>query len=357
MPKPEARQRPDPERLLRELDLEQRESGAARLKVFLGYSSGVGKSFRMLDEARRRKARGQDVIVGASQPKVTLEIAPLLNQMEVIPFCERNGGVEMDLPSILKRAPQVCLVDGLSATNPPGGMHAERWQDVEELLAAGINIIASVNLQFIAERQQQVEAITGKHVHHTVPLEFLRKADEIVIVDAPTEQLDLPPEQCRQFAALREIALIVVADVVDFQLEQYLQANHITQSFGANERVLICLTPRTNPSKMLASGQRIVKRFHGQLLAAAVVQPNLSAEDEAALERNFSAAKEAGADVTKLDSEDVIAAILDFAVSRGVTQIFIGHGQRRSSWQALTMSPVDRLLADPRGIDIRVFPH
>lgn len=357
MPNKEGRERPDPERLLRELDMDQRESGAARLKVFLGYSSGVGKSFRMLDEGRRRKARGQDVIVGASQPKVTKEIERLLTNLEIFPLRERNGGSEIDLPAILNRAPQVCLVDGLSAQNPPGGSHSERWQDVEELLSAGINIIASMNLQFIAERQQQVEAITGKHVSHTVPFEFLRRADEIVIVDAPTDQLDMPPERCRQLAALREIALIVVADVVDFQLEEYLRKNHIKQSFGTNERVLICLTPRTNPAKMLASGQRIARRFHGQLLAATVAQPNLSSEDEAALERNFTAAREAGAELKKLDSEDAIAAILDFAVSRGVTQIFIGHGQRRSKWQALKMSPVDRILADPRGIDVRVFPH
>lgn len=356
MRKPESK-RPDPDELLRRLDVDEQENGAARLKIFLGYGSGVGKSFRMLDEARRRKARGQYVIVGASQHKLAPDTEALLKQMEVIPLRERNGGFEMDVPAILHRAPQVCLVDGLSATNPPGGGHGERWQDVEQLLRAGINIIASMNLQFIAEQQQRVEAITGKHVNHTVPLDFLRKADEIVIVDAPIEQLDLAPEQCRQFAQLREIALIVVADVVDFQLEHYLRKNNIKQTFGANERVLVCLTPRTNPTKMLRSGRRIAQRFHGQLLAATVSQSDLSPEDEAALERNLSAAQEAGAEITKLDNEDAVAAILDFAASRGVTQIFIGHGQRRSAWRAFTMTPVDRLLADPRGIDIRVFPH
>lgn len=325
------------------------ESGTGRLKIFLGYSSGVGKSFRMLDEGRRRKLRGQDVIIGALQPKVSPEAAALLPGLEVLPLLNVDGKPAMNVPAILMRAPHVCLVDGLAWTNPAGGANQERWQDVEQLLRANINVIGSLNIQYVEERRHQVESITGKHVEYTVPLSFLSKADEIVVVDSPPEGA--------QRSQLREIALVLAADIIDRQLELYLRRNGIQQSFGTQERVLICLTPRTNPAKMLLNGKRIVERFHGELLAVTVGQPGLSTEDKASLDKNLTAAREAGAEVAVLDGEDAIETILEFARTRGVTQIFIGHGEPRGHFAKLFQTPVDKLLSCPRGIDIRVFPH
>jgi len=357
VPRSETASRPDPDQLLRDLEREQEETSTGRLKIFLGYSSGVGKSFRMLDEARRRKLRGQDVVVGAMQPNPPADVIPLLADLEVIPLLEIAGAPAMNLPAILSRAPQVCLVDGLAWSNPLGSVHAERWQDVEQLLQSGINVLTSLNVQYVEERQQQAEHITGKHVAYTVPLSFLSRADEVVIVDAPSDSPDLPAIRQQQLAELREIALLLAADVIDHQLELYLRRNGINQSFGTQERVLVCLTPRTNPSKMLISGQRIAQRFHGELFAVTVGQPDLSAEGQAALDRNLETARQAGAEVARLEGEDAVDAILDFARARGVTQIFIGHGQPRGPFRNLVKSPVDRLLACPCGIDIRVFPH
>ncbi|MCU1263315.1 MAG: Osmosensitive channel His kinase sensor domain [Bryobacterales bacterium] len=342
--------RPDPEQLLRRVQAEEEEAYGARLKVFLGYSSGVGKSFRMLDEGRRRKSRGQDVVVGALQPKASPEVEVVLRSLEVIPLRYIDGLPTMDMDAILRRRPAVCLVDGLAWDNPPGGAHQKRWQDVEQLLSTGISVITTINLQYIEERREQVEHITGKHVTQTVPLKFISQADEIVIVDAPAEA-------DTQLSELREIALVLTADVIDRQLEAYLKQNGIVQYYGTQERIMVCVTPRANAARMIESGKRSADRFHGDLIVAYVSQPELSAEDKAALDRNLALARDAGAQIEMLDAEDPIDGILQFAQSRGITQIFVGHSLRRTGFGRFLKSPVDRLLEKPKGIDVRVFPH
>ena len=181
--------KPTPEQLLQQLESEEEHQTHGRLKVFFGYASGVGKSFRMLDEGRRRYERGQDVVLGAMQPRMTCDVQQTINTLEVIPLLCVDGVPVMDLNAILKRRPKVCLVDGLAYNNPPGMAHASRWQEVAVLLDHGISVITSVNLQHIEEMSAQVEGITGKHVTQTVPLSFLQTADEIVVVD-------IPPESC-----------------------------------------------------------------------------------------------------------------------------------------------------------------
>src|SRR5499427_5063842 len=180
-----------------------------RLKVFLGYASGVGKSFRMFDEGRRRKDRGQDVVVAAVQPKVPVEVESVLSGLELVPTLTIKNVPVIDVEALLRRRPQVCLVDGLAYDNPPGSRNAHRWQDVEELLAAGITIVGSVNIQYIEDQREAVEKLTGKRVTQTIPRDFLNTADEIVIVDAPTEAAT------ESRTALRELALVLSAEVID----------------------------------------------------------------------------------------------------------------------------------------------
>src|SRR5579863_7530174 len=221
---PSIARRPDPEQLLRQIQAEQEFSGRGRLKIFLGYSSGVGKSFRMLDEGRRRRERGQDVVVGAIQQPVSSGTQSLLDALEVVPLLTIDGAQVMNIPAILKRHPQVCLVDGLAYDNPPGSKHAKRWQDADQLLQAGVSVIGTVNLQHIEEYRGQVEKITGKKVSETIPLSFVNKADEIEVVDAPpelcleraayTSPSDSATPSQQQLSELREIALILVADAV-----------------------------------------------------------------------------------------------------------------------------------------------
>jgi two-component system, OmpR family, sensor histidine kinase KdpD len=362
---PSATRRRSPEELLEQVQAEEDYERRGRLKVFLGYASGVGKSFRMLDEGRRRKERGQDVVVGAIQPKTSPESAAILSKLEVIPLCQVDGVYVMDTPAILKRHPSVCLVDGLAHDNPPGSKHTSRWEDVNELLDAGISVITSVNIQYIDDLRERVQRITGKHVTQTVPRSFLNSADELVVVDAPPEMCiardgqitggSSGPEQ--QLSELREIALLLAADVVDKQLEAYLRRNGMPQTFGAQERILVCITPRANAGPMIASGKRNADRFHGDLTVAYVRQAEISANDQEALERNLAVARAAQAHIEILDGQDPIETLLKFAHEHGITQIFVGHSTREQWWERFTGTPLDRLIRGANDIDVRVFPH
>jgi two-component system sensor histidine kinase KdpD len=340
--------RPDPEALLRQVQAEEREANRGRLKIFLGYSSGVGKSFRMLDEARRRKERGQDVVVGAVQPNLPGDAEAILKRLEVVPLRSVEGPPVVDVETILRRHPEVCIIDGLAYDNPPGSRHPKRWQDVAELLGAGVSVITSLNLQYVEEQQAQVEMITGKRATQSVPESFIKSADEIAIVDAPAEVCERGVLSQAQLSELREMALVLAADVVDQQLGAYR---------GAHERIVVCVTPRTSLAKMLASARITADRFHGELYAVSVTQPEITPEDREMLERNLSMAREAGAKVEMLDGEDPAMAILDFAKKAGITQIFIGHTQRHGWLHKLAKTPVDRLLAKADGFDVRVFPQ
>jgi two-component system, OmpR family, sensor histidine kinase KdpD len=358
--------RRDPEEILRKVQAEERRQQRGRLKVFLGYASGVGKSCRMIDEGRRRRERnGEDVVIGATQLRVTPEVEELLQKMEVIPVRLMDGAPVMDVDRILARRPQVCLVDGLAYDNPPGSRHAHRWQDVEELLEAGISVIASVNLQYIEEQKEQVGRIRGRQVEESVPQAFLNMADEIEVVDAAPESCiakegetaepDLKRRQ-QELAQLREIALLLAADVVDRQLENYLEQHGIRQIWGAHERFLVWLTPGANAEAVISSGLRNARRFHGELYVAHIAQPDLTADQQAIVERNLSLARATGAQIEALDGEDPVGTVLRFARSRGITQVFVARGTDENWWERLLGGAVDRLIRDADGIDVRVFP-
>jgi len=362
---PPERGRKSPEQLLREVQAEEAPQSRRHLKIFLGYASGVGKSYRMLDEARRRRERGQDVVVGAMQPNVPPEVEGLLRKLEVIPLKQVGSGTAMDVEAIIQRHPAVCFIDGLAYNNPPGVRHPTRWQDVEELLKVGIKVVGSINIQYVTELAAQVEAITGKRVDQTVPVAFIQSADEIEIVDAaPQEPIERTPEEelnaairSQRLSKLRELTLVLAADVVDRQLNQYLENHGVQQAYGTQERILVCITPRANAHEMIETARVFAQRFHAELIVAYVRQAQISAADQAALDEKLAVAREAGARIEILEGEDAVDAILDFAHSAGITQLFIGHSQRSGAWQRVWGNPVDQLLRRSRGMDVRVFPQ
>ena len=356
--------RKTPEELLLECQAEEAAAKKGHLKIFLGYASGVGKSFRMLDEARRRRERGQDVVVGAIQPRVPPEVEALLKNLEVIPLKRVGNGTAIDLETLIRRHPVVCFIDGLAYNNPPGLRNPTRWQDVQDLLNAGIKVIASINVQYVAELQKDVQAITGKQVTETVPVSFIESADEIEIVDAPpeepmersAEEQAKAQERERRLSRLRELALVLAADVVDHQLNEYLECHGLKQQFGANERILVCITPRANMQEMMEMAQIMTQRFHGELIVAYVNQPNISSDDQAALDARLAIASAAGAHIEILEGDDPADALLEFARSRGITQLFVGHSQR-TGLSRLLGSPIGKLIRDSRGMDVRIFPN
>jgi two-component system sensor histidine kinase KdpD len=333
----------DPDELLRRIQAEERRERRGRLKIFLGYAPRVGKSFRMFDEGRRRKERGQDVVIAAAQSEVAGPVREIVSQLEIIPSLD--GAI--DLAAVFRRHPQVCLIDQLSFNNPPGSRHAERWQDVEEILRNGIAVITAINVQYIREQQAAVEGFTGKRALSSVPEKFLREADEIEVVDAPP---DVTMGDPRILAELRELALLLAADVVDRQLQEYLDSQGVSVNWGARERILVCLTPRSNARAMLESGRRNAERFHGALLAAYVEQPALDAADRARLDENLVLAREIGAEVHCLKGGDFAETLLAFAHEQRITQLFLGHSQR-------DRSPIEKLIDAAEDFDVRLFPH
>jgi two-component system sensor histidine kinase KdpD len=357
--------RRSPEQFLREVQAEEDAARRGRLKIFLGYASGVGKTVRMMAEAVRRCERGEDVIVGAVQPRISPDASPFLAKLEVIPLRPAGNGFAIDLDAIIRRRPAVCVIDGLAHDNPPGSRNAARWQDVATLVTSGIQVIGSINIQYIDELRETVEAVSGKHVAETVPISFIESADEIEIVDAPAEiSADRTADRgtdlqhlSQKLSQLREMALVLAADVVDHQLANYLERQGIHQHFGANERILVCITPRANVEDMLATAQMMAERFHGELIAAYVSQPQISPADKATLESKLAAARDAGARVEILDGDDPIEALVKFARQQGITQLFIGHSQRTGLRPRVLGSPVDRLVRLSRGMDVRVFPQ
>jgi two-component system, OmpR family, sensor histidine kinase KdpD len=354
-----------PEECLLEVEAEEQAvTRRGHLKIILGYASGVGKSFRMLDEARRRHERGQDIVVGAIQPRVPPEVKDLLSNLEVIPLKTVGNGSAIDVDSIVLRHPKVCVIDGLAYNNPPGARNPTRWQDVQELLKAGSKVIATINIQYVAELRSQVEAITGKQVNETVPMSFIKSADEIEIVDAPpVEATEESPEKeaeaqerREKLAKLRELALTMAADVVEHQLNEYLERHGVRQHFGANERILVCITPRANVQDMLEEARAVAGRFHGELIAAYVKQPAISEQDQSALDTRLALAKAAGARIEILEGDDPGQALLNFARSRGITQLFVGHTQR-GGLARFRRGPLDKLIWEGHGMDVRVFPQ
>jgi two-component system sensor histidine kinase KdpD len=359
--------RPDPEELLRQIQAQEDHEHQGRLKVFLGYAPRVGKSLRMFDEGRRRKKRGQDVVVGMIQLKGSDDVAEMVKEFEVIPPRRGNlatgdpdtGNMDtIDVEAILRRAPQVCLVDEMAKDNPPGSRHARRWEDIEEIRAHGVNVVGAINLQHICEQQDAVERITGRRSGNAVPQHFIESADEVVIVDVPAEQLTQSGGSLNaaQLSELRELALLLAAQVVEQQLQRYMESHGILQSWGTQERILVCITPRSSVREMLASGARATSRFHAQLLALYVKQHDLSREAEETIEDNLEFARKLGAEVHTIEGEDPSEAIIKFAREQRITQVFIGHTQQKA-WKFWARSPVDRLINEAEGMDVRIFPH
>ena len=361
-------QRKSPEQLLEEVEHEERQKRRGKLKVFLGYASGVGKSFQMLDEGRRRHERGEDVVVCALQREYPPEIKAILQKLEIIPMAKYGDAEFIDVPAVIRRHPQVALSDGLAYENPPGSPNAHRWEDVVQLLDAGISVVTTVNLQYIEKLQGEVERITSKRAGCCIPRGFLdNHADEIVVVDAPAiESLSheaAPADQAALLAEahkrsqLREWALLVAASVVDRQLESYLRSQGIDEAWGCCERILVCVTPRSSAAPMLESGRRNADRFHGELYAVYVRQPVISEKDETAVHQILAYARQLGAEVETLSGLDPVEAILKFAHEKGITQIYVGHSKREGAWRLLWRSFIGRLIRMAEGIDVIVYPN
>ena len=364
MPDAEDTRRRTPDELLAEIELEERRRQRGKLKVFLGYASGVGKSFQMLDEGRRRRERGEDVVACALQPDYPPEVSTVVQKLEIIPTLTADGAQVIDLPAVIKRRPEVALIDGLAYDNPPGSTHPHRWQDVEQLLECGISVLTTVNIQYLENVKDDVQRITGKQTSFVIPRSFLEEsADEITVVDAPETALqDVEDGSARlrekhRLSRLRELALLVAASVVDRQLETYLRSQGTELTWGVQERILVLVTPDADATEMLESGRRNADRFQGEFHVVYMDQRDGSNDDHETLAQNLQFARDLAAEIHALAGSDIVEAILQFSAQQGITQIFVGRTQRpRNAWNRLQGELAVRLIRAAEGIDVVVYP-
>lgn len=359
---PVADLRPSPQALLTQAARE----GRGRLKVFLGAAPGVGKTWAMLDDAHRKRAEGVDVVAaliethGRAETQAKLAGLPQLARKPVI----HNGRAltEMDLDGLLARRPQLALIDELAHTNADGSRHEKRWQDVEEVLAAGIDVYTTLNIQHIETLNETVARITGVRVRETVPDGALEMADEIELIDLPPDELVdrlkqgkvYPADQAARalssffvkgnLTALRELAMRAAADRVDAQLREHLAANAITGPWPTQERILVCINESPAAREAIRVARRSADRARAEWIAVNVAQARMETLPEADKERlagTLRLAERLRAELATLEAEhDVAEAILTYARARNVRRIVIGRPRRRPLWARLMSEDV-----------------
>ncbi|WP_157007375.1 ATP-binding protein [Agromyces laixinhei] len=353
-----------------------------RLRVLLGAAPGVGKTYTMLEEGRRLLGEGHDVVVAFVETHGRKATAAMVSGLEVVPRTtveHRGMGLdEMDLDAVLARRPEIALVDELAHTNAPGSRHAKRWQDVDELLEAGIDVISTVNTQHIESLGDVVQQITGVAQRETIPDAVLRAADQIEVVDLapqalrdrlagglvyPAERIDAALSnyfRLGNLTALRELALLWLADEVDSALKAYRVEHGIDRKWEARERVVVALTGGPEGETLLRRGARIASRSSGgELIAVHVTNPDgMRARHPGALDRQRGLVEQLGGTFHQVVGEDVPRALVDFARAANATQLVIGVSRRSRLAAAFTGPGIGATVIRESGdIDVHIVTH
>jgi two-component system, OmpR family, sensor histidine kinase KdpD len=346
------------------------------LRIYLGYAAGVGKTFAMLGEGLRRRERGTDVVVGFVETHGRPKTRERLGDLEVTPrrSIEYRGThfEEMNVDAILARAPEIALIDELAHTNVPGSRNEKRWQDVEELLEAGIDVISTVNVQHLESLNDVVERITGAKQRETIPDEVVRAADQVELVDMtpfalrrrmahgniyPAEKIDAAlANYFREgnLGALRELALLWMADRVDEALQDYMRDHDIEGPWETRERILVGVSGRAEDEPLIRRAARMATRRGGELLAVHVI-PEAGPEDVPALEATRKLVEMVGGSFHEVVGRSMPEALLDFARAENVTQVVLGASNRPRSRQLLRPSVINRVIRDSGPIDVHVI--
>ncbi len=374
----EALRRPSAELLLAQLQARAR----AKLRLYIGAAPGVGKTFQMLEDAHHLKRQGVDLVIGLIETHGRAETAALLQGLEQIPLRQiPYRGVtltEMDTDAILARRPAVVVVDELAHTNVPGAKHDKRYEDVLELLDAGISVITAVNIQHIESLNDVVARITGVRVRETVPDAVIQRADEVIHVDLSVEALRTRLRQGKIYnvekieqslnhffrkgnlSALRELALRQVAQDQSVKAQRYREQEGLDQA-AMPEKVMVCMASRGSAKKLLRIGARIAGRWANDWYAVYVETPDeepsrIKPQDAAALQDNIRFAEEMGAKVIRLKQKHVADALIDFARREGITHVLFGQSAR-SRWDILLRGSVlNRFLAEVKDATVQIAP-
>ncbi|HVL18034.1 MAG TPA: universal stress protein, partial [Gemmatimonadales bacterium] len=369
--------RPDPEDLLRRVQDEELRARRGRLKIFLGAAPGVGKTFTMLEAARAKRAEGLDVVVGVAETHGRSETAALLEGLERIPKrpveYRETRLEEFDLDAAIARHPALLLVDELAHTNVPGSRHAKRWQDVEELLARGINVYTTLNVQHLESLNDVVAGITGVQVRETIPDVVLERADEVELVDVTADALQQRLREGKVYVpdaaeraidrffrkgnliALRELALRRTAERVDAQMRGYMAERGIRETWAAAERLLVCIGPSPVAARLVRATARMATRLHADWVALHVEtlgNQRLSATAREELVRALELAAQLGGRPVTVSGSSVADEILAYARTHNVNRIVVGKPERGGWRDRLRGSLLDALVRRSGAIEV-----
>jgi two-component system sensor histidine kinase KdpD len=372
--------RPDPDKLLEQIQADQQAQARGRLKVFLGYAAGVGKTYAMLEATHQRLAEGVDAVVGLVETHGRAETDAMLEGLEVLPRqqIEYHGThlTEMDIDAILARQPQLAVVDELAHTNAPGSRHPKRYQDVEELLQRGISVYTTLNVQHLESLNDIVQQITGIRVRETIPDDILEQADEIEVVDLPPEELlerlsagkvYIPDQAARashlffrkgNLTALRQIALRRAAGRVDTQMLDYMETKAIPGPWPARERILVAISSHPMSERLVRAGRRLADDLDAEWYVAYVETPDrisYSPVHSEQLSRTMRLAEELGAQVVTISGNTVPEAVLDYARAHNITKIVAGKPLRPGWYERLRGSVLDDIIRGSGPIDVYVI--
>jgi two-component system sensor histidine kinase KdpD len=371
--------RPSPETLLKVAKAEEAESGRAKLKIFLGYAAGVGKTYAMLEAAQLRQREGRSVVAAYVESHGRAETDLLLAGLEMVPRARiAYQGVqleEMDLDAVLARKPEIALVDELAHTNAPGSRHEKRWQDVEELLAAGIDIYTTVNIQHFESLNDLVAQITGVVVRETVPDSLLDLADEIRLVDIPPEDLlqrlkegkIYIPEQAALAAdkffkpgnlmALRELSLRRAASRVDDQMRAYMESRSIAGPWPVADRLLVCVSGSPFSERLIRTTRRLADEMKAPWHTVYIETPGSGRNERENREqvwRDLRLAESLGAQVANVTGTSVAETIIDYCLKNNITKIVVGK-PAKPRWREFLRQPlVDQIIRLSGTIDVYV---
>jgi len=372
--------RPDPDALLKRVQAEEARQLQGKLKIFFGANPGVGKTYAMLEAAHEQRRDGVDVIVGVVETHGRAETEALLSGLEVVPrrAVDYRGTVlqEFDLDAALARRPTIILMDELAHTNAPGMRHAKRWQDVQELLKAGITVYTTVNVQHLESLNDVVAQITGVRVRETVPDSVLERADDVELIDLPPDDLlqrlrdgkVYVPEQIQHaiqnfFAkgnliALRELALRRTAERVDQQMEVYRRDHAVVRTWPAGETIMVCVNMKPRGPRLVRAARQMAASLHAKWIAVYVQIPRhlrLPQAERDRLTQTQRLAEQLGAEVVTLTGHNVAQELLSYARSRNVTKIIVGKPVRSWWKEWLLGSVVPELVHQSGEIDIYVI--
>jgi two-component system sensor histidine kinase KdpD len=372
--------RRDPDALLARVQEEQARAHRGKLKIFFGAAAGVGKTYAMLEAARQRQAVGVDAVIGWVETHGRAETEALLLGLERLPVrvVEYRGTTlrELDLDAALARRPSLVLVDELAHTNAPGSRHAKRWQDIAELLAAGIDVYTTLNVQHLESLNDVVARVTGVPTRETVPDSVLETADEVELVDLPPDDLIqrlrdgkvYVPEQAGQavrrffrkgnLIALRELALRTTAARVDAQMEVYRRDHAVPAIWPVAERILVCVSPSPFAARVVRAARRMATGLRAEWVVVYVETPGqaqLPAVDRDRAVQTLNLAEQLGAETVTLTGHDVAAEVLGYARRRNVTRIVLGKPARPRWREMLFGSVVNELVRRSGDIDVYVI--